>query len=136
MPKGFKDYIRKNEGSEDRVYQIKKRIRRISDPEDIMLEIISTLRDIEYVPDVGNYYTFIYNAKTPGMQYDQHPLIAALSIYNWGFKGLNYHWEKVDPSKSIRSYTWNEVAGALHKVYPNEISYLRSIPYAKFRINR
>lgn len=136
MPKGFKEFIRRSDDSYDRVYEIKKRIRRISDPEDIMFEIISVLRDLEYVPDVGNYYTFIYNAKTPGLQYDQHPLIATLGLYNWGFKGLNYHWERVDASKSIRSYTWNEVAGSLHRVYPNELNYLRSIQYAKFRINR
>jgi hypothetical protein len=118
------------------MYEIKKRIRRMSDPEDIMIEIISVLRELEYVPDIGNYYTFIYNAKTPGIKYDQHPLIAALGRYNWGFRGLNYHWERVDPSQAIRNYTWNEVAGSLHLVYPNEINYMRSIPYSKFRINR
>jgi hypothetical protein len=136
MPQGFGQYIRRNETSEDRMYEIKKRIRRISDPEDIMIEIISVLRELEYVPDVGNYYTFIYNAKTPGIKYDQHPLIATLGRYNWGFRGLNYHWERVDPSQAIRNYTWNEVAGSLHLVYPNEIKYMRSIPYSKFRINR
>jgi len=136
MNQGFGQYIRKNKSSENRMYQIKKRIKNIFDPEDMMVEIISVLRDLEYIPDVGNYYTFIYNAKTPGLRYDQHPLIATLGIYNWGFKGLNYHWEKIDTSQAIRNYTWNEVAGSLHIVYPSEINYMRTIPYSKFLINR
>jgi|TARA_E500000318_G_scaffold52179_1_gene48739 hypothetical protein len=131
MAEGFGKSIRKNRSGD-----IRKKIKRVFDAEDIMIEIMSVLRELEYIPNVGNYYTFVYNAKTPGMQYDQHPLIATLGLYEWGFKGLNFHWENVDPSQAIRSYTWNEVAGSLHLVYPNEISYMRTIPYSKFRINR
>ena len=48
-----------------------------SDPEDMMLEIMDLLKDtVTPVPDIGKYYTFVYNAKTPNVQYDQHPLIA------------------------------------------------------------
>ena len=48
-----------------------------NDQEDMMLEIMSLLNDtVTPVPDVGNFYTFVYNPKTPNITYDQHPLIA------------------------------------------------------------
>jgi len=84
------------------------------------------LVDTQPIPDVGDYYTFIYNAKTPGIEYDQHPLIACLEIYKWGFKGLNYHWGQV------RNYTWEEVPGFLHVVRNSELQDLRDIGYAYF----
>ena len=53
-----------------------------NDPEDMMLEIMNLLKDtVTPVPDVGKYYTFVYNAKTAGKQYDQHPLIACTDIF-------------------------------------------------------
>lgn len=119
-----------------RVSILKNRIKTLSDPEDIMLEIISVFRDLEFIPDVGKYYTFIYKAKTPNLRYDQHPLIATLEVFSWGFRGLNFHWENVDITQCIRNYTWNEVAGQLHTVYKDEIDYMKRINYAKFRINR
>ena len=45
----------------------------LNDPEDMMLEIMNLLKDtVTPVPDVGKYYTFVYNAKIPSVQYDQH----------------------------------------------------------------
>jgi len=50
---------------------------RTNDPEEMMLEIMERLNDtVTPIPEVGKFYTFVYNAKTPGKQYDQHPLIA------------------------------------------------------------
>ena len=95
-----------------------------------MLEILEIFTDVEIIPEPGNYYTFVYKAKTPGLRYDQHPLIAAMEVYPWGFRGLNFHWG------TMRNYTWNEVLGQLHVVYKDEINYMRSISYAKFLINR
>ena len=55
-----------------------------NDPEEMMLEIMDALNDtVTPIPDVGNFYTFVYNAKTPGEQYDQHPLIACTSLERW-----------------------------------------------------
>ena len=57
-----------------------------NDQEDMMLEIMSLLNDtVTPVPDVGNFYTFVYNPKTPNITYDQHPLIACTDIFGWGF---------------------------------------------------
>ena len=37
-----------------------------NDQEDMMLEIMSLLNDtVTPVPDVGNFYTFVYSPKTP-----------------------------------------------------------------------
>ena len=103
---------------------------RTNDPEEMMLEIMEALNDtVTPIPEVGNFYTFVYNAKTPGETYDQHPLIACTSLERWGFKGLNFHWRK------SRNYTWNELAGQLYIVQRNELDDLLNIPYGKFILN-
>ena len=103
---------------------------RTNDPEEMMLEIMEALNDtVSPIPEVGKFYTFVYNAKTPGETYDQHPLIACTSLERWGFKGLNFHWRK------SRNYTWNELAGQLYIVQRNELDDLLNIPYGKFILN-
>ena len=103
---------------------------RTNDPEEMMLEIMEALNDtVSPIPEVGKFYTFVYNAKTPGETYDQHPLIACTSLERWGFKGLNFHWRK------SRNYTWNELAGQLYIVQYNELDDLLAIPYGKYILN-
>ena len=98
-----------------------------SDPEDLMLQIMQALNNtVEAIPTVGNYYTFVYNAKTTGKQYDQHPLIACTDLFKWGFRGINFHWQ------SSRNYTWEELTGQVYMVKSIELDDLLSIPYAKF----
>ena len=98
-----------------------------SDPEDLMLQIMQALNNtVEAIPTVGNYYTFVYNAKTTGKQYDQHPLIACTDLFRWGFRGINFHWQ------SSRNYTWEELTGQGYMVKSIELDDLLSIPYAKF----
>ena len=102
-----------------------------NDPEDMMLEIMDTLKDtVTPIPDVGMYCTFVYNAKTPGYQYDQHPLVSVTDIFSWGFRGLNFHWQKP------RNYTWSELAGQVYIVQYDELDELLAIPYAKFILNK
>ena len=104
---------------------------RTNDPEEMMLEIMEALNDtVSPIPEVGKFYTFVYNAKTPGKQYDQHPLIACTALEKWGFKGINYHWN------ASRNYTWNELAGQLYIVEWNELDDLLAVPYAKYILNR
>jgi hypothetical protein len=122
-----------------RIVRLREKIKNISDPEEIMLHIMDIFKDIEWVPSVGKYYTFIYNAKTivngnytgdrdlDKIYYDQHPLVAVFKIYNWGFEGLNFHWKK------IRRYTWEEVAGPLHIITSNDLTYMKSINYMKLK---
>jgi hypothetical protein len=131
MAKGFGGDVKKTTKS-SRVKELLKRISKeeITDPEDLMLVIIEIFKEEVLYPEQGKFYTFIYNPKTPNIEYDQHPLIACTGIYKWGFKGINFHWRK------HRQYTWEEVAGKLHVVKYNELDELLSIPYAKFRLNK
>ena len=45
----------------------------------------------QVTPEANKYYLFVYKAKTPNIQYDQHPLIICGNVFNWGFSGLNSH---------------------------------------------
>lgn len=109
----------------ERINELKKNIRNMNSPDDIMLSILEIFTQSVLIPTVGKYYTFVYLAKTPDIKYDQHPLIIVNSINRWGFNGLNFHWGE------YRNYTWREVIGKMHVVEENEIDYLRSLPYAK-----
>ena len=114
------------EVNENRIEAIKGKLTS-SDPEDLMLEIMDALNNtVEVIPSVGKYYTFVYNAKTAGKQYDQHPLIACTDLFRWGFRGINFHWQ------SSRNYTWDELIGEMYMVKSIELDDLLSIPYAKF----
>jgi len=104
---------------------------RTNDPEEMMMEIMEVLNDtVTPIPEVGQFYTFVYNAKTPNITYDQHPLIACTDLQSWGFKGLNFHW------RQSRNYTWEELAGQLYIVQYNELDDLLAIPYGKFILNK
>ena len=132
MAKGFGDYQKDYPGSSQRVRMLKKKIAEegTKDPEELMLIILSIFKEEVLLPEVGNFYTFIYNPKTPDISYDQHPLIACTEIQRWGFKGINFHW------RESRNYTWEEVAGKLHVVKRNELDELLAVPYAKIRLNK
>ena len=67
----------------ERTEELQGKIEDENDPDDIMMYIMEVFSETEIVPDAGNYYTFVYNAKTPGEQYDQHPLIACTSLERW-----------------------------------------------------
>ena len=114
----------------DRIAEIADILIGIEYPDDLMLEILEALPQTETIPEAGNYYTFVYQPKTPNVRYDEFPLVAVTDVFGWGFKGLNFHWG------NVRQYTWQEVIGNLHIVNSNEVESLRTIPFAKFRINR
>ena len=125
VPIGQKEQ-RPPEVNDNRIEAIKGKLTS-SDPEDLMLEIMDALSNtVEAIPSVGKYYTFVYNAKTPEKQYDQHPLIACTDLFKWGFRGINFHWQ------SSRNYTWEELTGQVYMVKSIELDDLLSIPYAKF----
>lgn len=115
-----------------RMRELKKRIDESGtyDPEDLMLIIMDVLKEEVLYPEPGKFYTFVYNPKTPNIEYDQHPLIACTSLERWGFKGINFH------HREGRQYTWEEVAGKLHVVKYEELDEMLSIPYKKLRLNK
>jgi hypothetical protein len=96
-----------------------------------MLMIMEALNNtVTPIPEVGQFCTFVYNAKTPGISYDQHPLVAVTELYRWGFRGLNFHW------RDYRQYTWEELAGQVYIVQKDELDDLLSVQYGKFILNK
>lgn len=131
MAQGFGQYVEKTTTT-PRIRELFRRIDNegATDPEDIMLIIMDVLKEEVLYPEPGKFYTFLYNPKTPEIEYDQHPLIACTELLKWGFKGINFHW------RQGRQYTWEEVAGKLHVVKYNELDELISLQYGKFRLNK
>lgn len=115
----------------NRIESIREELEAENDQEDQMLLIMDALRDtVTPAPEPGTICTFVYNAKTPGITYDQHPLVAVTELFQWGFRGLNFHWRK------YRQYTWEELAGQVYIVQPDELDDLLSVQYGKFVLNK
>ena len=110
----------------ERTEELQEQIEGLNDPDDIMMNIMEVFTQTDLTPDPGNYYTFVYHAKTPGV-YDEFPLVAVTYVDRWGFRGLNFHWG------TSRNYTWQEIVGRLHLIQNDEIDYLRSLSYANFK---
>ena len=97
------------------------------DQEDQMVIIMDALSDtVTPIPDVGTLCTFVYNAKTPNLRYDQHPLVAVTDLFAWGFRGTNFH------HRETRQYTWGEIVGQVYIVKREELDDLLSVNYGKF----
>ena len=99
------------------------------DPDDLAQEILGVLEEGSNIPEEGNYYVFVYRAKTPGIRYDLHPLVAVTDVFQWGFKGLNFHWGE------MRQYTFAEIVGGLYQVDEMELRDLRTIPFGRIVLN-
>lgn len=92
-----------------------------------MKRLLSVITPSVIVPEVDKYYVFIYKAATPGIVYDQNPLVACTAIYKWGFIGFNFHWE------DYRQYSWAEVLSNLYEVTDEELNSVEKLPIANFR---
>ena len=91
--------------------------------DELLVDIMGALGDsVESVPEVGKIYVFAYQPSTPGIRYDQNPLVAVTNVYEWGFRGINFHWGQ------SRSYTFQEVASQLYQVTNEELQDLNTIP--------
>ncbi len=103
---------------------LKKKIKLVEkNPVSIMNNIIEVFGSYKNFPKEGTYCTFIYNAKTPNLLYDRHPLIAVLDMKEWGFQGFNFHLNM------HRNYTWNEIESVFCTISNPDISYFRSLNY-------
>ena len=91
-------------------------------PQKNMEMLLGALGTSDIVPEPDKYYTFVYKAKTPGVRYDQHPLVYVTAIFQWGFVGFNAHWN------DSRQYTWQEVLSNLYEIKEDEISLVERIP--------
>ena len=110
----------------ERTEELQEQIEGLNDADDIMMNIMEVFTQTDLTPDAGNFYTFVYNAKTPGV-YDEFPLVAVTFVDRWGFRGLNFHWG------TSRNYTWQEIVGRLHVIQNDEIDYMRTLSYANFK---
>ena len=130
MAEGFGQYSKKS--STPRVNRLKRELEKmdVKDPEDIMMLIMEIFTEKTWIPEAGKFYTFVYNPKTPDIEYDQHPLIACTEVQKWGFKAINFHW------RETRNYTWEELAGQLHVIKYEELDELVALQYGKFLLNK
>ena len=114
----------------NRIESIKQDLQSEKNLDDRMELIMYALNDtVTPIPEEGNICTFKYYAKTPNIEYDQHPLVAVSDVFSWGFRGINFHWGQV------RQYTFPEVVGGLYKVDEMELRDLRTIPFGRIRLN-
>lgn len=126
-----KPKIKKGRGVKlNRIRPILNNIFGIENPDDLMNEILSAIEDsnVGMLPSPGNYYTYIYYAKTPRITYDRYPLIRSGPLLPRGFMGFNYHLGE------MRQYntTDNErLITGLYKINEQEFESLRRIPYGK-----
>ena len=98
--------------------------------DDIMIELMDTLTSTSTSsPSAGKYYLFVYNAKTPNIQFDSNPLVAVTDVFEWGFRGINLHVGQ------YRNYTYNELIGQLYEVNSYELSDVRELPFGKMQLN-
>ena len=103
----------------------------LKDPDDKMLEVMelltaSSVRDIQ----VGKLYLFIYNAKTPNLLYDQNPFVAVTDVFQWGFRGVNAHWDG-----KPRQYTWSEVGTDVYEIFRSEVTDVLRLSLENKRLN-
>lgn len=123
--------LKQRQKSSSRIQPLIDKMTGAEDPDDLMVEILELLPETVESTDleVGNYCTFVYGPKTPFLKYDQNPLVAVVGVFEWGFRGINYHWG------NFRNYTNEEVVGEVHLFKASELSDLRSIPYQNYRLN-
>jgi hypothetical protein len=119
----------KDSGKKSKIDRLKQKISNTTDADIIMRAILDIFGTTNSIPTPGNYYTYIYTAKTPQLMYDIYPLIACFEIKSWGFTGLNFHLSLQ------RNYTWEEVSSNICIIEPKDISYFRTLKYKKLRFN-
>ena len=113
-----------------RIRSVRDNLIGTEDADDLMFEIISVLSEGGKIPEVGNFYVFVYNPKTPNITYDQNPLVAVTEVLEWGFRGINLHFGQV------RQYTFPEIIGQVHLVRGSEFEDIKHIPYARIKTSR
>ena len=105
----------------------------VDNPKDVMDAIQQTLQPSSkrsVIP--GGLYTFVYNAKTPGIIYDPFPLVGVVKVFDWGFVGVNLHWgdEEVDENK--RQYTWDQIISPVYEIQQEEKEDMLRLSYGDF----
>ena len=113
--------------NDNRVRGVIKNLIGTENPDDIMTELVSVLTEGGKNATAGKYYTFFYDAKTSGIQYDQYPLVGVTEIFSWGFRGINFHW------RDRRQYNYDQIIGGLYEIYSEEMSDVIELGFANIR---
>lgn len=100
-----------------------------------LIEVLSK-EDLIHIPDIKSYpvpgetYTFIYEARTPGLLYDYHPVTTVLDFIENGFIGYNMHMG------SIRRYRADDgrIKSRFYRIYDDEIENVLQVPSEFLRI--
>ena len=125
MPrKTLKQRRRPTDDNDNRVRGVIDSFVGVETADDIMESLIGVLSEGGKIPTAGKYYTFFYNAKTPGIQYDQYPLVGVTEVFSWGFRGINFHW------RDRRQYDYNQMFSGLYEIYPEEMSDVIELGFA------
>ena len=112
----------------NRIEPVRQDIQSEPNVDDRMELIMYALNDtVAPIPEEGNICTFKYFAKTPNIRYDQHPLVAVTELFQWGFRGINFHWG------DRRQYDYNQIVGGLYEIYPEEMNDVIELGFAKVR---
>ena len=128
MPrKTLKQRRNPTDDSSNRVRDIVDAMNGIENKADIMKEIQRTLTPSSSRSVVsGGLYTFVYNAKTPGIIYDPYPLVGVERVFDWGFIGINLHWE------DRRQYTWDQIISPVYEIQEEERVDMERLSYGDF----
>ena len=128
MPrKTLKQRRRPTDDNDNRVRGVIDSFVGVETADDIMESLIGVLSEGGKIPTAGKYYTFFYNAKTPGIQYAQYPLVGVTEVFSWGFRGINFHWS------DRRQYNYDQIIGGLYEIYPEEMSDVIELAFANVR---
>ena len=99
----------------------------LDNPNDIMNAIRKALTPSSKRNVVsGNLYTFVYNAKTPGIIFDPYPLVGVEKVFDWGFIGINLHWG------DRRQYTWDQIISPVYEIQEEEREDMERLSYGDF----
>lgn len=86
--------------------------------------------DIKSYPVPGEIYTFIYEARTPGLLYDYHPVTQVIDFVENGFIGYNHHLSRV------RRYRADDgrFKSKFFRVYDDELVNVLQVPSEFLRV--
>ena len=105
----------------------------VDNPKDIMDAIQQTLQPSSkrsVIP--GGLYTFVYNAKTPGIIYDPFPLVGVVKVFDWGFVGINLHWGDEEVDENRRQYSWDQIISPVYEIQQEEKKDMLRLSYGDF----
>ena len=115
----------------NRIEPVRQDIQSETNVDDRMELIMYALNDtVAPIPEEGNICTFKYFAKTPNIEYDQHPLVAVTELFQWGFRGIKFQHQDYPQS------TWEELGTQVYIINRTELDDLLSLQYGKLVLNK